>query len=456
MTYLRASEPLTRAQKIGLCLLLLLSLTFGAWVELRGTGMADKVRRTDVGVYLRAAWAVRTGNDLYSITDNRDWHYVYPPLFAIIMVPLADPPPGMDRTGYLPYEVSVGLWYILTLIIGFFGVHILAKALEDKSGDRLLREQPLFCQRWWALRLLPILILLFAIGRSQMRGQVGMLISFLLCGTAASLLRGRRLRAGLWLSAAICIKMIPAFLLLLPLWRRDWRMLSGSFIGLLFGMIIIPMITMGPDRMLTGYHDLYQETILASITGNTEGSRGTELTGITSTDSNAPMVVIHNIMHPVKADRPKVASAGVRMTHWLIALCLTIITLYAAGLRGSGRWLSGKCEATCRELVFFGALLLVMLIASPVFHPHYVAMAIFLVTVLLSMLWDKYSYPNIPAGWKVLFWSLIVSHLLTSIDQGIFVYFRDFGLVLLSTLSLWAGSVFMLRRTTRDIQTPVV
>ena len=49
---------------------------------------------TDLQVYLRAAWAVRSGADLYTIIDDNQWHYHYPALFAILMTPLADPPAG--------------------------------------------------------------------------------------------------------------------------------------------------------------------------------------------------------------------------------------------------------------------------------------------------------------------------------------------------------------------------
>ena len=90
MKYLDPAESLARPQKIGLCLLLLSILLFGIWVEFRGAFLHS--RMTDAGVYLRAAWAVRNGKDLYSITDDRGWHYVYPPLFAVAMSPLADPP----------------------------------------------------------------------------------------------------------------------------------------------------------------------------------------------------------------------------------------------------------------------------------------------------------------------------------------------------------------------------
>jgi alpha-1,2-mannosyltransferase len=446
-----ASDPLNKKQKIGLCLLLLLSITFGAWVELRGA--LQHTRKTDVGVYFRAAWAVRTGNDLYSVTDDRDWHYIYPPLFAILMSPLADPPSGMSRDGYMAYEVSLGIWYIVTLGMGFWGAHLLAKALEDTSADLAVRGQPRFCQRWFALRIVPILILLPAIGRGQMRGQVDMLIVLLLCCAAASLLRSRRFRAGLWLAAAICIKIIPALLLLLPVWRRDWRMLYGTVAGLVIGLIMIPLAVMGPHRVISGYQTFYEEVLLGGVAGNTHGRVGGELTGIKSTDSNSPMVIMHNIIHPIKADRPEVAAKGVRLAHWLIAVSLIIISLYAGGWRASSHFLSGKAEAKPREILFLGVLLLITFIISPVFSPHYVSIAVPLVMVVLSILWERHSYPNIPFAWKVLFWSLFISHILTSIDRGVFWYLRDFGLVLFTTLMLWIGCIFLLRRTAVNMRT---
>src|SRR5262249_27017911 len=71
---------------------------------------------TDVQVYFRAAWAVRTGADPLCISDENNWHYCYPPLLAIALVPLADAPAGHDRAGLLPYPVSVAVWYWLSVL----------------------------------------------------------------------------------------------------------------------------------------------------------------------------------------------------------------------------------------------------------------------------------------------------------------------------------------------------
>src|SRR5271167_4510161 len=46
----------------------------------------------DLDVFLRAAWAAREGQSLYQITDDHGFHYLYPPLFACLSIPLADPP----------------------------------------------------------------------------------------------------------------------------------------------------------------------------------------------------------------------------------------------------------------------------------------------------------------------------------------------------------------------------
>src|SRR5208283_3884456 len=96
---------------------------------------------------------------------------------------------------------------------------------------------------------------------------------------------------------------------------------------------------------------------------------------------------------------------------------------------------------------FISAFIPLMFLTSPVFHPHYVSMAVPLVMILLVILWERYSYGHIPPWWKALFWFIAVSHLLTSIDMGPFLYLRDFGLVLLSTVTLLVATLIAIRQT---------
>jgi hypothetical protein len=452
------SAPLNGLQKTGLAALLLLVILFGAWVELRGALL--HYRRTDIGPYLRAAWAVREGGDIYKVEDDRQWHYVYPPLFAILMTPLADPPAGASRAGYIPYELSVGLWYALTMGLGFLGVHELASALEETSlskGVPLERPSPpaplpegegryswrdiysvggpKFSRGFWALRTLPVLPILPAIGRSQMRGQVGLPVAALICLSAAALVRKKDFRSGLWLSAAISIKVIPGLLLLYAIWRRNVKMLLGAAAGLIIGLVLIPVLVMGPSKTMSEYGSFYKGVLLAGVEGDTGGSRGAELTGITSTDSNSPMAVLHRILHPVRTERPPVAAPWVRATHWAFAFLLTgFYLLWGLRLNKSFR---------APQALYFCGFIPLMLIASPVFHPHYVSMALPLAVLMFYAIWRRYGI--IPAGWKAFFWFVALSHMLTSIDRGAFFwYLRDFGLVLASTIALWAAVVYLL------------
>src|SRR5262249_5129951 len=153
------------------------------------------------------AWAVRTGQDIYTTTDHNGYHYHYPPLFAILLVPLADPPPGADRSWTVSFPITVAIWYVFSLCCLVIAVHWLACALEGRQGDGVSSISPCLpislspcLSSWWALRVLPVLACLPPIGHTLMRGQVSLLLLLLLCGMAAALLRGRRWQAGLWLA----------------------------------------------------------------------------------------------------------------------------------------------------------------------------------------------------------------------------------------------------------------
>ncbi|MBI1833182.1 MAG: DUF2029 domain-containing protein, partial [Planctomycetes bacterium] len=88
-----ALTPLSRVEKALVFGLLFVVLPLlGVMVELRSALMMR--RMGDLDCFLRAAWAVRHDADLYAVTSDNDWHYNYPPFYAILMTPLADPPRG--------------------------------------------------------------------------------------------------------------------------------------------------------------------------------------------------------------------------------------------------------------------------------------------------------------------------------------------------------------------------
>src|SRR5436189_2821370 len=144
-------------ERLGIAALAGIMVVFGVIVEIRSALLSRHMG--DAGVYLRAAWAARMGGaDLYTIMDDNGWHYHYPPLLAIVLMPLADPPAFVPADMIVPYPVSIALWYVLSVASLFWGLHVLAAALapDDVPGSR----------RWWLLRLLPLLACLGTVGET--------------------------------------------------------------------------------------------------------------------------------------------------------------------------------------------------------------------------------------------------------------------------------------------------
>lgn len=267
-----------RGERWALVALLILSIGFGAITLARSAVMQS--RHTDADVYFRAAWAIRTGADPYRVTDTHQWHYHYPPLLAILLVPLADPPedapPG---TGSAPisYPLAVALWYLLNLVMLGWASHGLASAIETSSSQPGYRDIRPFERLWWQGRLLPLLICLPTVGYSLGRGQVNSLLLLSLCGMSAALLRRRPLWAGVWLALGACVKPYLAVLLLYPLVRHDWRFVRGFGLGALLGLVLIPVLALGPARTADLYRSFYELRLAGLVTGQMHGDIEAEL-----------------------------------------------------------------------------------------------------------------------------------------------------------------------------------
>jgi hypothetical protein len=404
-------RPPGRWERILLVLILLGFVGFGWLVETRSAFL--RRRMGDVGVYFRAAWAVRTGGQhLYSITDDNGWHYHYPPLFAVLLSPLADPPrrdlvhtastavgvsatPGPaapllgvaalaacpaplepDLPGTVPFAVSVALFYAGNLICLALAVHVLAGALERRSSLPGVDSVSFRTRRWWWLRLLPIFLCLPPIGHTLVRGQVNLIVLLGVCGLLASLLQGQRYRAGLYLSAAICLKLFPAYLLVVPLWRRDLRTLAGCALGGVIGLALIPALVMGPRATWHCYEEQVKVLVRPAFNLGKDTSRARELIEMTATDNQSFQAILHTLLHPDRTTRPDKASPGVRLAHWLLAGLLTLAILTVR---------SRSAPAPLGEPLFLGSLVLLMVLISPVSHLHYFTLALPLVMTLVAV-----------------------------------------------------------------------
>jgi hypothetical protein len=424
-------EPLRPWERRGLVLLLVVIVVFGGLVLYRSAFLSR--RMGDLGVYLRTAWAVRSGADLYSVTDNNGWHYCYPPLSAILCTPLADPPPGVAWDGAaLPYPASVLVWYVLNLACLAFAVHALASALETA----VFRDRPpvRFGRRWWWFRLTPVLFCLIPIGHTLMRGQVNLFVLALLCCGLAAMIRGRRLLGGLCLAGMICIKIYPAFLLLHPLARRDGRCLFGCALGLLVGLVLIPVAALGPTRTWEAYGRLGERVLGPGLGLGGDQTLARELTNTNATGSQSFIAVFHNALHLDRDNRPEQASASVRLPAMALGGLLALLPLWAARRRTP--------KDAVGETLLLGALTLNMLFLCPVCHLHYFCLGLPLVMALLVRC--------VREGTTLRAERLIACLLVVFLGLNVLPHLprfwvtRDLGLSAATWLVIWAAGVWVL------------
>jgi alpha-1,2-mannosyltransferase len=401
-----------------------LVLYYGVMTEIRSCFL--KRRMTDFGVYLRAAWAARTGHDLYAVTDDNGWHYCYPPPLALALAPLADPPAGEPRDGYLPYPVSVGVWVVLSYGFAFWAAHALARVVvpEALRGSR----------RWWSARLGPLLVCAGGIGYTVVHGQVNTLVAALVAGMFLAWAAGRKLASGVWLAGAAAVKVVPAFLVLFPLAHCDRRALLGVALGALLLLGALPACVFGVGGAVRENMKLVDQVLTPGATGGGDQTRAKELTRTTATDSHSFQAVIHNWRYPDRATRPADADAATRLAHWAIVGAMTLLTLRA------GRKLRRECVPD--QLAFLGCLLLVMVLASPVSHAHHFAMALPAACGLwLKGLADRpgHAWPAVRVVVPLVAWCVATGVQLFPGEE--FVRLREFGLGTAVTVALWASGV---------------
>jgi hypothetical protein len=418
-----------------LAILLAFLVSFGALVEMRSAFMQR--RMTDLGVYLRAGWAVRSGADIYDVTDDNGWHFQYPPLFAILMAPLADPPAGAEHARAVPYAISVAIWYALGIFFLAVGVNSLASALEQTSSDPRVRALPRGCRRWWALRLIPVIACLAPIGHTLMRGQVNLLWLALLCGMAAAAVRGQHWKTGLWLAGGVCLKVLPLFLLILPLWRRNARALAGALAGLIVGLAVIPSAVFGVSRTADYYREYATKLLLPGLGQGTDQSRAKELIEMTSNDSQSLLAAMHNTANLDRWTRPPHPSELLQWSARLVGVVLLLLTLAAAGWRTPRDPLS--------EVLFLGCLIIVMLLESPVCHLHYFCLEVPLFMALLAVAWENGAGRLVGAGLTTLISVNLVGETLPNLPG--FDLLRDLAFAMYPALLLWAvGCAVLWRR----------
>lgn len=238
-----------RRRNLALLLAALIVLLAWGWFDVRARAVPETGRlgqKTDITVYLDAGRALRTGQDIYQVHNIRNWPYLYPPLPALLFVPLSH----LSR-GQASYA-----WFLVSLGCLAGSVLLMRATLRCVDPERAGRA----C---W-LGLLPVALPLF---HTLQRGQINALPLLCLCLALYAMARRRDLLAGAALAGAAVIKVTPGFAVVYFGYRwlehqasairaNAWRPatllgrtkpLVGFAFGLLLGLWLIPSLYMGPQ-----------------------------------------------------------------------------------------------------------------------------------------------------------------------------------------------------------------
>ena len=431
----------TLSRNVGLAAIVGLVLIFGAITELRSAFLIH--RHTDAGVYFRAAWAVQAGQSIYEVVDDNGWHYHYPPLLAVLLRPLADPPAGVTGGRLLPYPVSIALWYLLGVVALVWAIHGLARTIEGSSRFAALRR-PAFSRPWWVLRLAPAAVTLVPIGHALGRGQVGPILLLCATGMVGSFSARRGGRAGLWLAGAISLKVFPAYLLIYPAWRRDWRCLGACAFGLLLGFIVIPAIVLGPGRTIAGYDDFYRLVLRGATVNAPDASTAEEFYHEREGDLMSFRSVLFKTLHPDPATRPPALADWYDWAQKLLGVGSTLLLLLALGRPESTRAIEGP-DSVVTTTIVLGLMLVAVIPLVPVSQPHYYMLVLPLVMGIVADDWQRRRRPRL-SFWLGALLSLYTLANLLAYLPGL-ERLMDLGLPMYAGLVLWvAGLVILWRR----------
>jgi hypothetical protein len=215
--------------------------------------------KTDFTVYTEAGAAFFDGRDPYEVTNPRGWHYLYPPLFAILVAPLSAL--GTQTQAVVWYFVSVvmciGMWYECRKLWRCLATNGVVASTRQNLAPGWLG--------WLATATVALPVM-----NCLQRGQVGVLLAYLLLAGLRLIIASDGMRGvflgGVALALAVTIKLtpiLPAGVLSLALLARAWRnhhsyaealveglsrgpmhraaaTIAGGLVGLFLFMLIVP------------------------------------------------------------------------------------------------------------------------------------------------------------------------------------------------------------------------
>lgn len=168
-----------------------------------------------------------------------------PPIMALILEPLT----------HLPPVSAAMVWFGLKVAMVVLALHLVLMMLE-RPGTSFPT---------WA-KLLALMLSLRPIQGDLVHGNVNLFILLLVVLSLYSFTRGRDWAAGLCLGLAIACKVTPALFVPYFLWKRAWKTLAATLVGLGLFFLIVPSLFLGWEQNETFLKSWYSNMVKPFVT----------------------------------------------------------------------------------------------------------------------------------------------------------------------------------------------
>ena len=344
--------------------------------------------RTDYTIYRAAGQAVLDNTNLYEAHNSRGWHYVYPPPFAILMVPFAK----------MPIALGSFFWYLIS-ITGLASALVMSVRMARAI---LFPSKQVIDQ--WTLYEIPLVLASPWLVSGVMRCQVSEFTIWLIIASIYFSWRNRNFIAGTSLACATLFKAFPIALLVYFVLRKQWCFIGAFIFFIVVGGFILPSFVYGWQGNLDYWQQWIQLVAGSAITTNDNlitNPRFGELLNTLKPRNQSIEALILTLQVPPNLAKP---------------LLLFISTL----MLGIMTWLTKKVDSRS-ELILVSAFVTWNTLIPPVSESHYFGVLMFPLAILTAIALsasDLYQR-RIAIGSLVIF---LITDILSSLNEHIRLY----------------------------------
>lgn len=234
-------KRLSTTERVVVLVLAIAVLVSGLYFA-RKSGTNPEVYGNDFSVYYHAAREVIAGRDPYQHSLGEWTPYIYPPLLAELLVPLA----------LLPLPVAAYLWFLINAASIVAAAGMSASLLDDKRG-RDEPEQHVTASTSWrgAIAACAVVLVLRFVLYTFNLGQVNALVAALAVAHVYLYARDRKALSAVALVIAVSIKLTPALLLVYHIakLRLKFAVVCATLLVAVTAMSFLPFGPRGTDAL---------------------------------------------------------------------------------------------------------------------------------------------------------------------------------------------------------------